>query len=227
MPESRTNLPLYYRRLRARFGHQDWWPGDTPFEVCVGAILTQNTAWTNVERAIANLKRARKLTLRAIHDMPHNTLAAMIRPAGYFNIKAKRLKHFVAFVMARHRGSLQRMFRADPRRLREELLGVNGIGPETADSILLYAGNKPVFVVDAYTKRVLVRHGVVSATAGYDEIQRLFAPQRAGDVVGYFNDFHAQFVAVAKSYCHARQPHCAECPLKPLLPADAAVESPH
>lgn len=194
----------------------------------MGAILTQNTAWTNVERAIARLKQARQLNLRAMHALPHDALATLIRPAGYFNIKAKRLKHFIAYVMTRHRGSLARMFRADHRQLRDELLAVNGIGPETADSILLYAGNKPVFVVDAYTKRVLVRHGVVPAAAGYGEIQQLFMPVRGQDPVAYYNDFHAQFVAVAKSYCHARQAHCAACPLQPLLMADApAMETPH
>jgi endonuclease-3 related protein len=220
MPKARQNLnlPDYYRRLRAAFGHQDWWPGDTPFEVCVGAILTQNTAWTNVERAIANLKRARKLSVRAIHTMPHAELAALIRPAGYFNIKAKRLQNFVEFVVNQHGASLERMFATETMALRQQLLTVNGIGPETADSILLYAGNKPIFVVDAYTKRVLVRHGVVGPDATYDDIQRLFSPIRGRDTVAYYNDFHAQIVAVAKEFCHARMAHCAECPLRALLP---------
>ncbi len=218
MPKHIPDMRVYYRRLRSHFGHQHWWPADTPFEVCVGAILTQNTAWSNVERAIRNLKQARLLTPRALYATPTRRLAALIRPAGYFNVKAKRLRHFLSFLMEQYHGDLDRMLARPTNVLRAELLEVNGIGPETADSILLYAGNHPVFVVDAYTKRVLARHAVISSGATYDDIQRLFPRSLHRDPVAWFNDFHAQFVAVGKTYCRARAADCACCPLRSELP---------
>ena len=212
-----ANLRNYYQRLRAHFGHQHWWPGDTPFEVCVGAILTQNTAWSNVEKAIANLKRARALSPRALHQLSERQIAALIRPSGYFNIKARRLKAFIEFLFAEYGGSVTWMRREQLTPLREKLLSVNGVGPETADSILLYALGKPIFVVDAYTRRVLVRHRLIKPSATYDEIQKLFHASFHLHPSSLFNDFHAQFVAVGKTYCKSRVALCENCPLEPLL----------
>ena len=212
-----------YRRLRAHFGHQHWWPGNTPFEVCVGAILTQNTAWSNVEKAIANLKRARALSPHALHAMSEREIAALIRPSGYFNIKARRLKTFIEFLFAEYVGSMARMRREDLATLRPKLLVVKGIGPETADSILLYALGKPIFVVDAYTKRVLIRHRLIKPSATYDEIQALFNSSLRPPRSTLFNDFHAQFVAVGKTYCKSRVALCKDCPLGPLTHAKALL----
>ena len=214
----RVNLRNYYQRLRAHFGHQHWWPGETPFEICMGAILTQNTAWSNVEKAIANLKRARALSPRVLHAMSEREIAALIRPSGYFNIKARRLKTFIEFLFAEYGGSVTRIVHEDLARLRPKLLAVKGIGPETADSILLYALGKPIFVVDAYTKRVLSRHGLIKPSATYDEIQTLFHASLYPPRSTFFNDFHAQFVAVGKTFCKSQVALCENCPLEPLLP---------
>lgn len=167
----------YYRVIYRRWGPQHWWPAETQFEVIVGAYLTQNTAWTNVELALANLRKAGVLTIEGIRSIPVRRLQRLIRSSGYFRQKAARLKTFIAFLDEKHAGSLHRMFSQPTPALREELLGLNGIGPETADSILLYAGNHPVFVVDAYTRRILDRHGILPEKADYDEIRELF--QRA------------------------------------------------
>jgi len=162
-----------YRRLARAWGRQHWWPAETPFEVIVGAILTQNTSWTNVERAITSLRAAGKLSLEGIRELPLPKLQRLIRSSGYFRQKAQRLKTFVAFLDARYAGSPERMFATSTEQLRTELLALNGIGPETADSILLYAGNQAIFVVDAYTRRILERHEAVGAGAKYDEIRTL------------------------------------------------------
>ncbi len=162
-----------YRKLSRAWGQQHWWPAETPFEVIVGAILTQNTSWTNVERALASLRKGGRLSVAGIREVTLPELEQLIRSSGYFRQKAKRLINFVAFLDARYGGSLERMFATPTDELRAELLALNGIGPETADSILLYAGNQPVFVVDAYTRRILERHEVVSASAKYDEIRGL------------------------------------------------------
>ncbi len=167
-------IRAYYRKLFSAWGRQHWWPAQSRFEVIVGAYLTQNTAWTNVEKALANLRRARRLTIRGIRRTPLAELEQLIRPAGYFRQKAQRLKTFVGFLDERYGGSLARMFARPTAELRGELLALNGVGPETADSILLYAGNHPAFVVDAYTRRILERHGIVTARASYDEIRKLF-----------------------------------------------------
>lgn len=214
----KSDLRDYYRWLRAHFGHQHWWPGETPFEICVGAVLTQNTAWSNVEKAIGNLKRARALSPQALHRLSERQIATLIRPSGYFNIKARRLKHFVNFLFAEYKGNLDKLFAEDLPALRARLLAVNGIGPETADSILLYAGSKPVFVVDAYTKRVLLRHALVKPSATYHEIQLMFHAALRPASVRLFNDFHAQIVAVGKTFCKSRVAMCERCPLRPLLP---------
>jgi endonuclease-3 related protein len=170
-------LRRIYDALFRAWGAQHWWPAETQFEVIVGAYLTQNTAWTNVERALEALRAAKALNVDAIRKMRLSRLERLIRPSGYFRQKAARLKTFIAFLDQRYAGSLDRMFSEPTEKLREELLGLNGVGPETADSILLYAGNHPVFVVDAYTRRVLERHAILPATADYEAIRELF--QRA------------------------------------------------
>lgn len=202
-----------YERLYARFGPQHWWPADTPFEVAIGAILTQNTNWQNVERAISNLKQDKSLGARKIHNLPTGRLATLIRPAGYYNVKAKRLKAFVEFLSGNYRGSMARMGRAGTGTLRDGLLGVNGIGPETADSILLYALNKPVFVIDAYTRRILRRHGVPEADAPYESFQSYFSRALKVDERLY-NEYHALLVRVGKEFCRPRNPNCRQCPLE-------------
>ena len=174
-------IRAYYHTLFSAWGRQHWWPAQSPFEVIVGAYLTQNTSWTNVEKAFANLRKARLLTIGGIRRTPQSKLERLIRPAGYFRQKAQRLKTFVSFLDERYGGSLARMFARPTAELRDELLALNGVGPETADSILLYAGNHPVFVVDAYTRRILERHQIASAAAGYDEIRQMFE-QALGEV---------------------------------------------
>lgn len=224
-PPART-APLLRRMfamaLRA-LGPQHWWPADTPFEVCVGAILTQNTAWTNVERAIANLKRARALDPLAIHRMPPARLARLIRPAGYFNVKARRLKAFIAFLVDRLGGDIAALRSFPPQKARAALLDVHGIGPETADSILLYAAGIPSFVCDAYTRRILHRHGLCPAHADYHAMQELFHRAFPDRDASQYNEFHALIVAIGKDFCRPRDPRCDSCPLGPLLESKTAV----
>ncbi len=205
-------LMSIYRMLFDAFGPQGWWPGDSPFEVAVGAILTQNTNWQNVNRAIKNLKDAHCLSPRTLYEIPEGELAILIKPSGYFNIKAVRLKAFVAFIINQYDGSLMNMVAEDTESLRNKLLSVRGIGMETADSILLYALNKPVFVIDAYTKRILSRHGIISEGAGYQECQALFHQQLVHEVP-LFNEYHALFVKLGKHYCKSK-PQCNGCPLQ-------------
>ena len=174
-------IRTYYYTLFSAWGRQHWWPAQSRFEVIVGAYLTQNTSWTNVEKALGNLRKAGRLTIGGIRSTPQPELEHWIRPAGYFRQKAQRLKTFVDFLDARYGGSLARMFARPTAELRDELLALNGVGPETADSILLYAGNHPVFVVDAYTRRILERHEIASSTAGYEDI-RLLCEQALGEV---------------------------------------------
>jgi len=214
-----TRLLEIYQRLDAHFGPQHWWPHSSggAFEIIVGAILTQNTAWTNVERALANLRRARLLTPRALHRAPTARLARLIRPAGYFNLKAKKLKAFTHFLFTAHHGKLEHLFCLDTARLRAELLDVYGIGPETADSIILYAAHQPIFVVDAYTRRIMARLGLARETASYDELQTLFMNHLPRDEE-MFNQYHALFVALGKNVCRKRDPRCDECPLQELCP---------
>jgi endonuclease-3 related protein len=202
-----------YRKAFKHFGRQHWWPADFPFEVMVGAILTQNTNWQNVEKAILNLKREKLLTPKRLSAVSLKKLASCIRSAGYYNIKAKRLKSFLEYLVVRYRGNIQKMSQIETGLLREELLGVNGIGPETADSILLYALNKPIFVVDAYTKRILARHGLISEDSSYIEVQKLFM-QNLKKEVKLYNEYHALLVKVGKEYCLKNKPRCNICPLK-------------
>ena len=208
----RRRLLSIYHRLYRRLGPQGWWPGRSRFEVIVGAILTQNTNWGNVEKAIRQLRGARALTPSAMSALSRHRLATLIRPAGTFAVKTRRLQNFLAFLRTRYGGNLRRMFRDEPARLRDALLGVSGIGPETADSILLYAGNMPVFVIDAYTKRILVRHRLISPEAAYHEVQALFMNHLPQDAQLY-NEYHALLVAVGKAYCRST-PHCDTCPLR-------------
>ncbi len=206
-----------YARLYTRFGAQHWWPGDGAFEVIVGAILTQNTAWTNVEKAMTNLKCARLLTPARMHRAPAARLARLVRPSGYFNLKAKKLKAFTRYLFAAHHGALARLFRLDTAALREELLAVYGIGPETADSIILYAARQPIFVIDAYTRRIMARLDLARDDASYDELQRMFMEHLPREEP-LFNEYHALLVALGKNYCTKRAPRCAECPLVEACP---------
>ena len=207
----------YYEALFTAFGPQHWWPGRTSFEIIVGAILTQNTSWSNVELAIRSLRRNKLLTPGAIEAVPLRRLATLIRSSGYFRQKAKKLKAFVSFLRAEHQGSLVKMFRSPSEILRQQLLGVHGIGPETADSILLYAGRHPVFVVDAYARRMLERHRLAAPKHSYEELRQFFERNLPADVPLY-NEFHALIVRTGKDYCRASNPRCEECPLNRFLP---------
>jgi endonuclease-3 related protein len=201
-----------YEILLEHFGPQDWWPGDSPFEIMVGAVLTQNTNWTNVSKAIDNLKQENLLSFEKLHELDVELLAEKIRPAGYFNLKAKRLKNLLDFIDEEYDGSLEEMFAEDIYSLREKILTVKGIGPETADSILLYAGHKPVFVVDAYTHRIFSRHSIIAEDEGYSEIQEYFSLSLPEDVK-LFNEYHALIVQLGKEFCKKSKPLCSQCPL--------------
>jgi endonuclease-3 related protein len=246
---SNSELITYYKALLARWGPQNWWPAQSRFEVIVGVYLTQNTAWTNVEKAITALRRARALSLKGIRDVPLRKLQRLVRPSGYFRQKARNLKTFIRFLDARYGGSLDRMFAQPTGKLRTELLALKGVGPETADSILLYAGNHPVFVVDAYTRRVLERHAMIGSKTKYDEIrlqmeQAVSAPDagllrilqmgteprhpasrmsrgKHTELAQHYNEFHALIVRVGSQYCRSK-PQCEECPLRSFLPNPSA-----
>ena len=213
MAQTRQTLMEMFEAMRRRFGPQHWWPGETPLEVCVGAILTQNTNWKNVEKAIANLKAAEALDVAALHAAAPQQLAEWIRPAGYFNVKAQRLKSFIEAVW-RHGGDLEAFLDRPVGALREALLAVRGIGRETADSIILYAAGEATFVVDAYTARVLLRHRLIGPEDDYESIKLLFESSLDEDV-GLYNEYHALLVAVGKDYCRPK-PRCAGCPLEPF-----------
>jgi endonuclease-3 related protein len=210
--KKKLSLRKIYSRLYARFGPQGWWPGKTPFEISVGAILTQNTNWANVEKAVANLKAARVLSPRKLYALTERQLAELIRPSGYYNVKARRLRAFLSLLCEKYGASLKRMFRLPLEELRQELLSVNGIGEETADSIILYAAEKPTFVIDAYTRRILSRHGFCEPKATYAEIKMIFESALKPDVQLY-NEFHALFVRLGKTLCRPRNPFCNQCPL--------------
>jgi len=215
-PGAGRALLAFYDALHAALGPQHWWPAETPFEVIVGAILTQNTAWKNVEKAIANLRRERLLDPARLARLPLPRLERLVRPSGFYRQKARKLKAFLRFLDAEYGGSLDRMFEEPTARLREKLLGIGGIGPETADSILLYAGQHPVFVIDAYTRRVLSRHALLHDRVRYADAQALFhlhLPRQAA----LFNQYHALLVETGKRWCRARQARCHECPLGRFL----------
>jgi endonuclease III related protein len=231
-----------YRALQVFYGPQNWWPARTSFEVVAGAYLTQNTSWSNVERALGSLRKAGKLSVEGIRSLSLRKLQQLIRASGFFRQKSRSLKAFIQYLDARHAGSLRRMFaryRASSAALhvlRGELLALNGVGRETADSILLYAGNLPVFVVDAYTRRIFARHGIIPLTASYEAIRELvektlaavpaegenvsqLAPIiRRRDLARHFNEMHALLVSVGKDYCYKSAPDCEACPLRRFLP---------
>lgn len=239
-----ASILRYYVSLLRRYGPQNWWPAQSRFEVIVGAYLTQNTNWSNVERAMANLRGARALSVKGIRELPLARLQKLVRPSGYFRQKAIKLKTFIRFLDENYSGSLDRMFAQPTDKLRAELLALNGIGPETADSILLYAGNHPVFVVDAYTRRILERHRLITAKTKYEEIRALIEqavtaadPQSLvttngsdprhpvsrmsrmsrSELAQHYNELHALIVRVGTQYCR-KTAKCDECPLREFLP---------
>ena len=205
-------LETIYRTLLDTYGPQHWWPADTRLEIMVGAILTQNTNWANVEKAIANLKAHDLLDFDSLARLHTAELAALIRPAGYYNIKAGRLACLLNHIQEHHNGDPDAFLDQDGDALRRELLGIKGIGPETADSIILYAAAKPVFVIDTYTHRVLSRHGLIGEEAGYYEMQQLFMDNLEEDVT-LFKEYHALLVRVGKTCCKKSRPRCDHCPL--------------
>ncbi len=218
MAATDQTLREMYDAMLARLGRQQWWPAaagagtaEGKLEICVGAILTQNTNWGNVERAIENLRTAGRLSVAAIDAMGHDELAELIRPAGYFNVKAKRLKNFIRAV-ADAGGDIEAFLDRPVYELREALLAVSGVGRETADSMALYAAGLATFVVDTYTHRILLRHGLIDEDADYEQIKELFESALPADVA-MFNEYHALLVAVGKNYCRKRGPVCDDCPL--------------
>lgn len=247
-PDTETSRSLisYYLTLLRRYGPQNWWPAQSSFEVIVGAYLTQNTNWTNVEKAIANLRSARALNLPALRKLPLSKLESLIRSSGYYRQKALKLKTFIRYLDKNYSGSLDRMFSQPTEQLREELLALHGVGPETADSILLYGGGHPVFVVDAYTRRILERHALITPKTSYEDIRRLIEeavqstepesllksergadprhPQsrmsRAArtDLAQHYNELHALIVRTGNQYCRST-PNCEGCPLRDFLTA--------
>ena len=226
---TRRSLRLAYELMFQAAGHQEWWPAETAFEVCVGAILTQNTSWTNVERALDMLREHQALDLAVLNSLATDELAELIRSAGYHNVKAKRLKAFSAFIFDEYGGKLELFFQEDAARARDALLAVNGIGPETADCILLYACGIPSFVVDTYTKRIFSRHSWIRDEASYIEVKRLCEESLSEPCVfnrsrlDYWQDYHAQIVRIGKDFCRPKNPRCELCPLRGLLPS-ALVE---
>ncbi len=218
-----SKLMEAYERMLAAFGPQHWWPGDSPFEIMVGAVLVQNTSWRNVERAIQNLRDAGVMEPHALYQLSPTELSELIRPAGYYQLKTKRLRNLLRFIVEEHDGSLESMFQVSLSSLREELLQINGIGPETADAILLYAGGLPTFVVDTYTYRVLARHGWLGYDASYDDMKDYFESTLPADARLY-NEYHALLVRVGKDYCKRATPNCEACPLAPMLPHSGIIE---
>ena len=210
------SLLQVYERLAARFGPAGWWPGETPFEICLGAILTQNTSWGNAEKALAVMRAQGRLSYPRLRSLPVSRLAVLIRSSGTFNVKARRIAAFLAFLGSEFGGSVEAMKDMEPVELRGKLLAVHGIGRETADSIVLYAAGRPLFVVDAYTRRVFRRLGFLRGDEAYDDIQRVFMERMPQDAA-LFNDYHAQIVRLAKDLCRPR-PRCRECPLDDLCP---------
>ncbi|MFI5322396.1 MAG: endonuclease III domain-containing protein [Thermodesulfobacteriota bacterium] len=209
----KARIERFYEELYDKFGPQGWWPAKTALECILGAILTQNTSWSNVEKALDNLMSQNLISIERLDLITTDELAVLIRPSGYYNQKAVKIKKFVSFLLREYSGSLDNMFAEDKSILREKLLSIQGIGPETADSIMLYAGMIPVFVVDAYTWRILSRHGLVPIETSYDEIQELFTDSLREDAV-MFNEYHALLVKVGKEHCRKRNPLCGGCPLE-------------
>ncbi len=221
--QAQADLTKVYRLLFGRYGPQSWWPADTPFEVIIGAILTQSAAWVNVEKAIANLKQAEVLAPTALRCLPMEELAQLIYPSGYYNAKARKVRAFVERLEAAHGDSLEQLFALDIAELRSELLGIHGIGPETADSIILYAAEKPIFVIDAYTRRILSRLGISPARDDYESFQVLFMRNLPHDA-GMFNEYHALLVRHGKYVCK-RTPLCDRCCLVDMCPGQAPAQA--
>jgi len=226
------NLGAFYRSLLRAYGPQGWWPARTRFEVVVGAILTQNISWVRVEQALRNLRRGGFLSYKTMSRASHARLTRMLRPAGYYNQKAHRILGFLRVIRAEYDGRLENLLRQPAGRLRRRLLAITGVGPETADAIVLYAAGHPVFVIDAYTRRVLARHGVIRGDEPYEQVQRLMEDGCAGeepDPAGrarMFNEYHALLVRVAKERCLKRVAHCDGCPLEEFLPHRAVLLPP-
>ena len=211
---TREILTRIYELLYDAFGPQNWWPGETSFEVVAGAILTQNTNWTNVEKAIANLKSADCLNPVGLRHIDLARLGELIRPAGYYNLKSRRLKNFVDWLFEGYEGDLENLRSVATDRLRTELLAIKGVGRETADSILLYALDRPVFVVDAYTARVAIRHGLIEPDTGYEQLRDVFESSLPHDIQ-LFNEYHALLVRTGKDFCKPKA-KCPGCPLEEL-----------
>jgi len=207
----------YFRAMLRAYGPQRWWPARSRFEIIVGAILTQNTAWTNVEKGIETLRAAGLLDPAAMARTPRARLARFIRPTGYYNQKAARLHGFLSFLKRRHGGDLDRLLGLPVKRLRTQLLALSGIGPETADSIILYAAGRAMFVVDAYTRRILGRHALIGEDDPYERIQRRLHRALPSDA-GLFNEYHALLVKIGKEHCLKGEPLCGGCPLESFLP---------
>jgi endonuclease-3 related protein len=209
-----STLLQIYRKLMNRYGPQHWWPADEPFEVIVGAILTQSAAWTNVEKAIASLKEAEALSSQALRRLSQPELARLIRPCGYYNAKALKLKAFAQWLGENYNDDLAQLFASDITHLRQQLLSIHGIGEETADSIILYAANRPIFVIDAYTRRIISRIGIAPDSNSYSAFQSLFMDNLPADAT-LFNEYHALLVHLGKNVCH-NQPLCPNCPLNTI-----------
>jgi len=218
-------LSRYYLALQGRFGPQHWWPARTRLEVILGAILTQNTAWHNATLALRNLRQSGLLSWEGLRRADLPSLEACVRPAGFYRQKARTIRNFVDWLSQRHAGSIYRLFSQPPEELRRQLLELRGLGPETVDTILLYAGQRPLFVADAYSRRVLARHGFVTAAAGYHETQDFLHAHLPRHAL-LFNEFHALLVEVGKKHCNPRSPRCAGCPLEEFLPGGSSAPEP-
>ena len=212
---TREKLISVYTLMLNYFGNLNWWPGETEFEVIIGAILTQNTSWTNVEKSISLIKNNGLMNPESIYELHVDELAKLVRSSGYFNQKAKKIKHFLSFFYDKYKFDMDIMKSVPVDVMREQLLAINGIGPETADSILLYALSKPVFVVDAYTKRIFSRHGFIEKNASYHEVQAFFETHLDKDEP-LFNEYHALIVNTGKYFCGTK-PKCENCPLRETL----------
>ncbi len=209
-----NNLIAVYESLTTAFGPQNWWPAEGPEEMIIGALLTQNTTWNNVEKALTNLRLKNLLSFSAILDTPLTEIESLIKPSGYFRQKSRRLKNLAKTIV--NTGGLQTLETIATAKLREWLLDLHGVGPETADSILLYAFERPIFVIDTYTLRISKRHKWLPENAGYIEAQKMFTQELPAEV-SLFNDFHALFVQIGKNFCRPNQQKCNDCPLKPFL----------
>ena len=204
-----------YTTLYKSFGPQHWWPGETPFEIMIGAILTQNTNWKNVEKAISNIKNKDLLNPFKLNSISNNELQTLIKPSGFYRLKAKRLKNFLEYFIKDFNGSIENMKKLDRDKLRDYLLSIKGIGKETADSIILYALSKAIFVVDTYTQRILSRHNLIKLGEDYELIQSIFH-NTLPENVKLFNEYHALLVKIGKEFCFKNSPLCDKCPLKHL-----------